>query len=68
MDKVLQIVATGVCALGTAWHTKSYEMQSSTPFRDDRRHLFGDYLRIREDLRKSINKVKSQDVSKKYGR
>ena len=66
MTKVLNIFASGVAALGTPWISHQYAKQSRTPFADDRQKLRKDYENICQDIRKSIDRVKEQNVSKTH--
>lgn len=59
MSEVLRILAEGVAALGAPIvSSRRYQSESDTPFKDDRRNLADDWLCVRKDMSKSIEKVK----------
>lgn len=68
MNNVLRFVSAGVAALGTPWMPRQYPKPSNTPFSDDRKKLHQDYLRVREDLQRSIAKVKEENAAETYRR
>lgn len=68
MNNVLQIVSSGVAALGTSWMPRKYPRLSNTPFSDDRKNLHQDYLRVREDIQRSISKVKKENAAETHRR
>lgn len=68
MNNVLRFVSAGVAALGTPWMPRQYPKSSNTPFSDDRKKLHQDYLRVREDLQRSIAKVKEENAAETYRR
>jgi hypothetical protein len=68
MNNVLRFVSAGVAALGTPWMPRQYPKFSNTPFSDDRKKLHQDYLRVREDLQRSIAKVKEENAAETYRR
>lgn len=68
MNNVLRFVSAGVAALGTPWMPRQYPKLSNTPFSDDRKKLHQDCLRVREDLQRSIAKVKEENAAETYRR
>lgn len=68
MATVLRILANGMAALGAPLRKWGYPAASRTSFSDDRRRLYEDYRRVERDLKKSIERVKKENVSETYRR
>ena len=68
MSEVFRILANGVASLGTPLASRRFMPESQTPFKDDRRNLAYDWLRVKQDISKSIERVNKEDGSKARSR
>lgn len=68
MSEVFRILINGVSALGTPLSSRRYLPESDTPFKDDRRNLAYDWLRVKQDISRSIERVNKENGSKARSR
>ena len=68
MSEVFRILINGVSALGTPLSSRSYLPARDTPFKDDRRNLADDWLRVKQEISRRIERVNKENGSKARSR
>lgn len=68
MSNVIQILSSGLVALGSAPVRLKYPRGTRTPFADDRRALNEDWRQVRQDMAKCEDRIRKENDSKTRGR
>lgn len=63
MVEFFRALAGAILALGRPWASKKYLPLTQTPFRDDRKNLATDWLRVEQDMSRSVSRVTKEDTT-----